>query len=60
MPEIIGDIFRVRVEAELEHSFFVPIAITELRLAQVPTAVVENALAPGRALVGALVQVFPE
>src|SRR5262249_41249078 len=60
VPEIVGRILGVFVRPEIEHRFLIAVAVAELRLAGIPTTIVEGAASPGGALVAAVVEVFPD
>ena len=60
VPEIGGDVFVVGVGAVADDGGFVAVAVAQLGPAVGPAAVVEGRVAPGGALVGAVVQVAPE
>ena len=58
-PEVGGDVFAGRTGAVADHGGFVAVAVTQLGGAGRPGRVVEVRSPPGRALIGAVVEILP-
>ena len=58
-PEISGDVLIVRIQSESDHRGFVAVAISQLSRTACPSCVVEGQCCPVGALVGAVIQIFP-